>query len=347
MGGNTIGIPGERLQAGERFSVGFAPVERELSRSVGGVRFNSPVSMSNEWTTIRIKHKVSGALLNKKVAVGVPMESQDGTKHTTTNLWMHNEDYVLEKQWQDYKNLAMAWGTSNQNANGEYLNFGKSGEAIRMGDGLYQQLEVANTTYYNDFSLKLIEDALYDLCYNRPDVENRTIVIRTGMKGAEQFSKAVNQEVSGWTNLTVNADALGMVRKTSGWHPNSLAAGYQFTEYRTASGLNIKVEIDRFYDDPVNNKIQHSLGGPASSYRYDILDLGSSNEPNIFKCKLKGQDEVRSIQPGIRDPWTGKTNVEYASNDEDASTIHKMTTFGICVLDPTRTMSIIPAILQG
>lgn len=241
----------------------------------------------------------------------------------------------------------MAWGTSNQNANGEYLNFGKSGEAIRMGDGLYQQLEVANTTYYNDFSLKLIEDALYDLCYNRPDAENRTIVIRTGMKGAEQFSKAVNQEVSGWTNLTVNADALGMVRNTVGWHPNSLAAGYQFTEYRTSSGLNIKVEIDKFYDDPVNNKVQHSLGGPASSYRYDILDLGSSNEPNIFKCRLKGQYEIRSIQPGIRDPWTGKTNVEYASNDEDASTIHKMTTFGICVLDPTRTMSIIPAVLQG
>lgn len=35
MGGNTDGIPGERLLAGERFSVGFAPVERELSRKVG------------------------------------------------------------------------------------------------------------------------------------------------------------------------------------------------------------------------------------------------------------------------------------------------------------------------
>lgn len=88
MGGNTEGIPGSRLQAGERFSVGFAPVERELSRGVGGVRFNSPVSMSNEWTTLRIKHKVSGALLNKKIAVGVPMESQDGTKRTTTNMWI-------------------------------------------------------------------------------------------------------------------------------------------------------------------------------------------------------------------------------------------------------------------
>lgn len=35
MGGNTTGVPRERLQAGERFSVGFAPVERELSRKVG------------------------------------------------------------------------------------------------------------------------------------------------------------------------------------------------------------------------------------------------------------------------------------------------------------------------
>lgn len=47
-----------------------------------------------------------------------------------SNIQWHNEDYVLEKQWQDYKNLAMAWGTSNRNANGEYLNMGKSGEAI-------------------------------------------------------------------------------------------------------------------------------------------------------------------------------------------------------------------------
>lgn len=35
MGGNTQGIPAERLLAGERFSVEFAPVEKELSRQVG------------------------------------------------------------------------------------------------------------------------------------------------------------------------------------------------------------------------------------------------------------------------------------------------------------------------
>ena len=35
MAGNINGIPAERLLAGERFSVEYAPVERELSRKVG------------------------------------------------------------------------------------------------------------------------------------------------------------------------------------------------------------------------------------------------------------------------------------------------------------------------
>lgn len=35
MGGNTTGCPPERLLAGERFSVEYAPVEKEMSRKVG------------------------------------------------------------------------------------------------------------------------------------------------------------------------------------------------------------------------------------------------------------------------------------------------------------------------
>lgn len=35
------------------------------------------------------------------------------------------------------------------------------------------------------------------------------------------------------------------------------------------------------------------------------------------------------------------------SYDEDSAVIHKMATLGVCVLDPTRTLSLIPAILQG
>ena len=91
MGGNTTGCPSDRLQAGERFSVGFAPVERELSRKVGDIRFSTPVSMRNEWTTIRIQHKVTGSMLGRKLAVGIPMveETANGGKvRKIANMWI-------------------------------------------------------------------------------------------------------------------------------------------------------------------------------------------------------------------------------------------------------------------
>ena len=40
----------------------------------------------------------------------------------------------------------------------------------------------------------------------------------------------------------------------------------------------------------------HPNGGPAFSYRYDIMDIGTMDQPNIFKCQIKGQPEVRGYQ---------------------------------------------------
>ena len=91
----------------------------------------------------------------------------------------------------------------------------------------------------------------------------------------------------------------------------------------------------------------HPLGGPAFSYRYDILDIGTMDQPNIFKCAIKGQNEIRGYQWGLRNPFTGAVDNFNMSYDEDSAVIHKMATLGICVLDPTRTMSLIPSVLQG
>ena len=185
MGGITGGIPVEEILPGKRFSVEYAPVEKEFSRKVGDIRFASPVAMRNEFTTIRIQHKVSGAMLGKKVAFGIPVtrETQGRYVKDTVNMWMHEVQWQLEQQWSDYKNNVLAFGRSNRNRNGEYLNVGKSGEVIRMGAGLYEQMEVSNTMPYNTFSLKLIEDALYELSAAKLDMKDRTFVIKTGERG--------------------------------------------------------------------------------------------------------------------------------------------------------------------
>ena len=302
MGGITQGIPAERLLPGERFSYEYAPVERALSRKVGDVRFTSPVSMRNEWSTIRIQHKVPGNMLNKKLACGIPVTKETSTGYTKSvvNMWMHYVDWEVEQTFSEYKNNILAFGRSNRNNNGEYMNFGKSGEVIKMGAGLFEQMEVANTQYYNKFSLKLLEDALYELSASKLDFGDRYFVIKTGERGAIQFHKAVLQTVSGWTQFTLNGDALNVVEKTqSNLHTNALAAGFQFVEYRAPNGVRVKLDVDPYYDDPIRNKVQHPDGGPAFSYRYDIMYIGTMDQPNIFKCKIKGQEEFRGYQWGL------------------------------------------------
>ena len=264
IAGNTKGVPASRLQPGERFSIEFAPVEKELSRKVGDIRFSSPISMRNEWTTIRIQHKVPGSMLNKKLAVGIPTVDKETGKKQVRDMWMHVVDWELECQWADYKNNALMYGRSNRTANGEYLNFGKSGNVIKMGAGLREQMEVANTMYYNNFSLKLLEDALYELSASKLDFGDRYFVIKTGERGAAQFHKAVLNTISGWTQFEIDNSSVKVISKTnSPLHSNALAAGFQFVEYMAPNGVRVKIDVDPFYDDPVRNKVLHWYNGPT------------------------------------------------------------------------------------
>jgi hypothetical protein len=339
------------LLPGKRFSKDFAPVEREFSRKVDDITFSSTITMRNEFTTIRMQHKVSGALINKKIAFGIPVEDPKTKAVKTFDMWMHYEQWVLEQQWNDAKNKALAFARSNRNGNGEYLDIGKSGEVIRMGAGLYQQMECSNTMFYNNFSLKLIEDALYNLSAGRLDMKDRVFVMKTGERGAIQFHKAALDTMSGWLPgaFTINADNVGLVKKTnSPLHQNAISFGGQIVEYQAPNGVILRVDVDPYYDDVIRNKIMHPYGGPAFSYRYDIFDIGTTSEPNIFKVAVNGMEgDMTSYEWGLRNPFTGQIGNPNMSHDEDSATIHKMTTTGVCVKDPTRTMSLIPAVLQG
>lgn len=353
-GGNTIGIPAERLQPGERFSVEFAPVEKELSRKVGDVRFTSPVSMRNDWTTIRIQHKVAGNKINRKLAFGMPMVKTGPNGEQikgTENMWMHYVDWEVTREWNGYKNKAIAFGRSNRNSNGEYMNFGKSGNVIRMGAGVFEQSEVANTMYYNDTHtvMDLILNALYELSAGKLDFNQRKFVIKTGERGALLFNKAAKDTASGWIplGLKYSDNNPGAIQKTSANFTSNAVriVDHQVTEWIAPNGVEVSLQVDSFYDDPVRNKILHPEGGVAFSYRFDIWYIGDTEEPNIQKAGITDEPELWGYQWGLRNPFTGQRNNNNMSYDEDSAVIHKMCTLGAIVYDPTRTMAIIPSIL--
>jgi hypothetical protein len=106
------------------------------------------------------------------------------------------------------------------------------------------------------------------------------------------------------------------------------------------------LEVDPMYDDKVRNKVLHPDGGVAESYRYDILYIGSMEEPNIQKVKVKGSDELRGYQAGIRNPFTGRRGGEMQLMEDSATMTALVEGVGSLVKDPSRTATLKPAIID-
>lgn len=344
MGNNQNGCPGSELVGGKRFSKDFSPVEDLMSTKGGEITFASPTRMANEMTTIRIQHKEPGKNIGKKVAT--PILLKRGQQEIETMTWMPAVEWTLEKTWSYEKAHAIAFSRSNRVGDGRYSNVGKSGNYIKQGMGLREQQEASNCIYYDTFNLAVLEDMLFDIGEGRLDYNERTILMRTGERGAAQFHKAVLDTVSGWVSLSQNNPAL-IKSVSSPMHSNAMTAGYQFTEFLSPMGYHIKIETDPMYDSKVRNKIRapHLGGGVAESYRYDIYYIGSQSEPNIYKVEL-GRGDDWGYESGFRNPITGQRNIMNMSHAEDSATYTRYGSFGAAIVDASRVISMIPNVLQ-
>jgi len=346
-GSDRNGIPGAELVQGKRFNEEFAPVGKGLSREVGGVRRVTPISMRGELTTIRIDHKLPGDATGKKVVMGIPVLDKAGNKKVFGALALY-EDWLVEQEFSLYKNKYLMYGKTNRTSDGQYLNKDVSGRAIKIGSGIREQMEQSNTYFYNDFSIEMLEEILFGLSEGKLGFAQRSFILRTGERGAAEFSKAVLQTTSGWSAhmSTPGTNTATITSTTSMLHENSLKAGFQFTEYLAPNGVTVKVEVDDFYDDKVRNTIRiPGSQGVAESYRFDIFYIGTPEDPNIQCVKVKGKEEIRGYQWGFRNPFTGAINNGNMGTLEDSGTITKWCQLGVVVYDPTRTASVIPYVL--
>ncbi len=343
------GIPGDELVAGNRFSIEGAPVEDELSTRGAGIQFTSPYLMRNSVSTLRMEHKVSGAMLDVKVepVYFAGIETRDpatGKVHKSTT-WMQEVYWQFEKALSRIKSRTIMFGKTNRDENGRYLNKGASNIEIKAGSGIREQMEVSNTITYNRFSMRLLEDALSELSEGKLDWSERKFMLRTGERGAAQFNRAATAAASGWKSMFDNTNQNAVKQTSSKFHDNAFQGGFQFTEWRAPNNIHIMLEVDPMYDDKVRNKIIHPDGGVAESYRYDILYIGSMEEPNIQKIKVRGDDELRGYMAGIRDPFSGRRG-GIMQLMEDSATMTAMCGTGAMVKDPSRTLTLKPAILD-
>lgn len=333
-GDPNMSLPYDQAIEGKRFSGEFSPVERTMSRKGREIKFKSHISMRNSFSQIRIQKKTPGNLSNRKM--GAYFKGQDGQ---AIKFWQHYESFMFDNAFREDINKLIMFGTSNKSADGQYRIKGKSDYAITEGAGIRQQMEAANSSFYNVFSIEELASRLLDLSEGKLKADQRGFVLRTGERGAFEFHKSLEKYSQLFTPL-LNTDR--MYTTSSGISKMELGYGGQFVEFKGPNNTQVNLSVDSMYDDRNRNKMVHPKGGVVESYRYDIFDIGTTEgAPNIQKVGVKGQSIVHKYIPGLRNPFSPDGAVSAIGTAEDAWEEHKFYCGAAIVRDPSRTASFI------
>lgn len=338
-------VPYEELVRDKRFTVGWSPVERTMSRKGGELRHKGVMSMRNDFTTIRLQKVTPGNMIGKKIACLIEddktISSKIRSRKAPLLVWENYESMQMMNEFREQSCKAMMFGTSNRFEDGTYKDKGDSGYEIRTGSGIREQMESANDSFYNQFSLKALTRRLNDLAEGKLRKDERDIVLKTGERGATQFHEAIEANTQLYTPLQNSSRVYGVSTDI-----NSMGMGYggQFVQYKAPNNLVIGISVDSYYGDRSQFMLLHPNGGTAESYRYDIMDLGTvDGKPNIQKVRNKEiPTAIHKSISGLRSPFDPKEVVSPVDKWEE----HIMDQFGILLRDPSRTLSFKPNILN-
>ena len=342
-GDDTLFVPYTELLGGTRWSAEFGLVEHELSVRGNGVSHSSPYKLENTTSYIRKQYDVPGNMIvaGQNTPLAYAFIDDNGKQQTR---WIDKLGWDFMTQFRRDKARLLLNGKSNRLADGTYGNRGETGNTIRAGFGLYEQMDGGNIMYFNSFSIDKLTDFALDITVGKFKEDSRKFVLSTGERGAYEFHKSASNKASGITWLRSGHNfEIGNGKVT-------LDEG-QILKYRSVNGIEFSIIIDPMKDDPVRNKLLHPNGGLASSYVFDIWDFGTTNgSPNIQRVAVKGNEEIFGYIPGLRDPFTPYNNTNSPRmivSPKDGYSVYKMFIGGIMLKNPLKTGRFIPTILRN
>lgn len=342
-GDDTLFVPVDDLAGGTKWSEEFGLVEHELSQRGTEVKHTAPFKMSNVTSYIRKNYDVPGNMITagKNKPLAFAFIDQDGKMQTR---WIDKLGWDFMVQFRRDKARLILHGKSNKLADGSYGNKGETGNTIRSGFGLYEQMDGGNLLFFNDFSLDKLTDFAMDISVGKLKEDSRKFLLSTGERGLYEFHKKASDKASGfsWLNSGHNFKFEGKgVTVDEG----------QIFKYIAVNGIEFSVMVDPMKDDPVRNKVYHPNGGLASSYTYDIWDIGTTNgNPNIQRVSVKDNEEFYGYIPGMRDPFSPYNKLaapRMQASPVDGYSVYKQFIGGVVLRNPFKTGRMIPNMLRG
>jgi hypothetical protein len=344
----TLFMPGELLISGKQFSVDGAPVESTLAKNGADFNFTSPFEMKNTYTKCRFKtlapNNMIGRALSWKLAV-------DGNEFT---VWDDYLRYEMMLQMKTYKDRMLYYGRLNSDDAGRVLDKGSSGFTARTGAGIQQQIESGgNFVPQAKPNIKELIELIMDLSDNDMGFEEEyNILIETGQYGAQFAFNWITEQAKGFTILqSDNSDKPGAYKGRK-FDPT-------FTQIKAPNGAILTFKVKSIFDDKSDARtsipmsvVDPSLPGPASSYTYQITNLGTKDgTSNLELIYVNQKEDYVSVKPGVGSPYVpmmkGLGGMAGLATIPDEGTEYHIVTpeFAAILKDPTRSAIIKPSVL--
>lgn len=316
-------IPGEFLLPGRQVSrVGSA--YEEYSDEADIINYQTPFKMRNNLTTLRLTYDITGDAYSTVLAIALT-DPETGKK---SYLWSDYQYWIALREWKRREEKFLLFSKSNRNSDGTYALKGTNGRPVPISAGLFEQVSPANIRYYTTLTAELLEDYLFDLCYNILGTNERKFVALTGEMGIREFDRILKEKVASF-NLIDTTFVTG-----SG---QNLTLGGQFTTYKMTNGIELSLKRCALFDNMEMFRQLHPLTGkPLMSYTFLFVDMGTRDgQSNIVKVCRKGREFVQWTTGGSVIPsGYGNSINTLRSNSRDGYSVHFLGEEGIMLRNP-------------
>jgi hypothetical protein len=318
-----ISIPAEFLLPGRQVSRMGSAYE-EYSDEADIINYQTPFKMRNHLQTLRLTYDITGDAYSTVLAIAL----KDPETGKTSYLWSDYQYWIALREWKKREEKALLFSKSNRNADGTYGLKGTNGRPVPTMSGLFEQISPANVRYYTVLTAELLEDYLFDLCYNILGTNERKFIALTGEMGIREFNRILMEKAATF-NLIDTKFVTGSGQE--------LTLGGQFTTYKMTNGIELTVKRCPMFDNMEMFRQLHPLTGkPLMSYTFLFVDLGQRDgQSNIVKVCRKGREFVQWTTGGSVIPsGYGNSINTLRSNSRDGYSVHFLGEEGIMLRNP-------------
>ena len=296
----------------------------EYSDEADIINYQTPFKMRNQLQTLRLSYDITGDAYSTVLAIAL----KDPESGKTSYLWSDYQYWIALREWKKREEKELLFAKGNRQADGTYNLKGTNGRYVAKMSGLFEQISPANVRYYTTLTAELLEDFLFDLCYNLLGTNERKFIALTGEMGIREFDRILKEKVASF-NLIDTTFVTG-----SG---QNLTLGGQFTTYKMTNGIELTLKRCALFDNMEIFRQLHPLTGkPLMSYTFLFVDLGSRDgQANIVKVCRKGREFVQWFTGGSVAP-NGYANsiTTLRSNSRDGYQVHFLGEMGIMLRNP-------------